>query len=301
MHDVIIIGGGAAGLGAALYCARYNLKTLLIAKEFGGTGNIAHQVDNWIGEPGISGMKLMQKFIKHVDSYKVQRLTEEVKSITKNSEGTFSVKAEKTHKTKTIIYALGMTHRKLGIPGEEEYASKGVHYCYTCDGILYKDKTVAVVGGSDAAALGALFLGQHAKQVYVLYRKDKLRAEPISSKQVYEHPKIKVIHNVNVTEFKGEAMLKSITLDNGKTMDLDGVFIEIGHIPLSNLAKEVKVKINDHGFIEVDQTQTTNVKGFFAAGDITTAHTLKQFITSAAEGSVAAESVYRYLTKENNK
>ncbi|MDP6845770.1 MAG: FAD-dependent oxidoreductase [Candidatus Nanoarchaeia archaeon] len=298
-YDVIIIGGGAAGLGAALYSTRYNLKTLIIAKEFGGTGNIAHKVDNWIGEPGISGLDLMNKFIKHVDDYKVPRVEAEVTNIAKMSDGLFSVKADKTYHGRTIIYALGMKHRELGIPGEKEFSGKGVHYCYTCDGPLYAKKNIAVIGGGDAAGLGSLFLSEYGKQVYTLVRKPAMRAEPITQDQMNANKKIKIMIENEAVEFYGEKMLQGIKLKNGRKLKVDAAFIEIGHIPLNDLAKKVRVKVNAHGFIPVDNTQKTNIKGFCAAGDITTRHTLKQFITSAAEGSVAAESVYNFI--KNNK
>ena len=298
-YDVIIIGGGAAGLGAALYSTRYNLKTLIIAKEFGGTGNIAHKVDNWIGEPGISGMDLMNKFIKHIDEYKVPKVEEEVTKISKMADGSFSVKADKTYHGKTIIYSLGMKHRELGIPGEKEFSGRGVHYCYTCDGPLYAKKNIAVIGGGDAAGLGSLFLSEYGKQVYTLVRKPFMRAEPITQDQMNANKKIKIMLENEAVEFYGEKTLQGIKLKNGRKLEVDAAFIEIGHIPLSDLAKGVKVKINSHGFIPVDNTQKTNIKGFCAAGDITTRHTLKQFITSAAEGSVAAETIWSYL--KNNK
>ncbi len=298
-YDVIIIGGGAAGLGAALYSARYNLKTLIIAKEFGGTGNIAHQVDNWIGEPGITGMDLMNKFVKHVDDYKVPKVEAEVTKISKMSDGSFSVKADKTYHGKTVIYSLGMKHRELGIPGEKEFAGKGVHYCYTCDGPLYSKKNIAVIGGGDAAGLGSLFLAEYGKRVYTLVRKPFMRAEPITQDQMKSNKKIKIMLENEAVEFYGEKTLQGIKLKNGRKLEVDAAFIEIGHIPLSDLAKRLRVKVNSHGFIPVDNTQKTNLKGFCAAGDITTRHTLKQFITSASEGSVAAESVYNFI--KNNK
>ncbi len=298
-YDVIIIGGGAAGLGAALYSARYNLKTLIIAKEFGGTGNIAHKVDNWIGEPGISGMDLMNKFTKHVDEYAVTRVESEVSKISKLSDNSFSVKADKTYHGKSIIYALGMKHRKLGILGEKEFVGRGVHYCYTCDGPLYPNKKIAVIGGGDAAGLGSLFLSEYGSQIYTVVRKPTMRAEPITQDQMLENKKIKIMLENEAVEFYGDKLLKGIKLKNGRKLEVDAVFIEIGHIPLSFLAKESNVKINSHGFILVDNTQKTNIKGFCAAGDITTRHTLKQFITSAAEGSVAAESIYNFI--KNNK
>ncbi len=294
-YDVIIIGGGTAGLGAALYCARYTLKTLLIAKEFGGTGNIAHKVDNWIGEPGIAGPELMKKFIKHVDAYKVPKVEAEVTDIKKLSDGSFSVKAGKTYRAKAVIYALGMKHRELNVPGEKEFSGKGVHYCYTCDGPIYGKKVVGIVGGGDSAGLGTLFMSDYAKQVYVFVRKPFMRAEPITQQQISKLKNAKIMFETEVAEFFGDKFLKGVKFKNGKTMELDGVFIEIGHIPLSALAKKLRIKTNEHGFIKVDRSQRTNVKGFCAAGDATDMHTLKQFITTASEGSVAAESIYRYV------
>lgn len=299
LYDVIVIGGGAAGLGAALYSARYTLKTLVIAKEFGGTGNIAHKVDNWIGDPGITGPELMNKFVKHVDEYKVPRVEASVISIEKNSDGTFTIKTDEkeTYKAKAVIYALGMKHSELGVPGEKEYSGKGVHYCYTCDGPLYGRKKVAVVGGGDAAGLGALFMADYADSVDVFVRKDAMRAEPITQEQMRKHKKIKINYKKEIAEFFGERFLKGVKLKSGETVELDGVFIEIGHLPISGIAKKLRIKLNSHGFIEVDKHQKTNIKGFVAAGDITTKHTLKQFITSAEEGSVAAETVYNYVNQ----
>ena len=297
-YDVMIIGGGAAGLGAALYSVRFGLKTALIAKEIGGTGNIAHQVDNWIGEPGISGMELMKKFVKHVEQYKVPMITDEVVDIKKTGSGfKVSTKSKKIHEAKTVIYSLGMNYRKLGAPGEKEFEGKGVHYCYTCDGPLYKGKVVGIVGGSDAAGLGALMLKDYAKKVYVIYRGAKLRAEPITADRIYKEKKIEVIHNANVKEIVGDKFVTTVKLDTGKDLKLDGLFIQIGHVPLTDLAKKAGVNLSK-GIIKVDNGQATNVDGFFAAGDLTNASPLKQFITSAAEGSIAAQSAYKYITKQ---
>ena len=297
MKDVIIVGGGAAGLGAALYSARFSLDTICIANEMGGTGNIAHKVDNWIGEPGVTGMDLMNKFIAHVKEYKVPLITDTVKEIKKIDDGFEVVCSKGTYQGKTVIFSLGMKHRELGIPGEKEFAGKGVHYCYTCDGPLYKNQVVAVVGGGDSAALGAIFMKDYASKVYVIYRGDKLRAEPISAKQVYADSKIEAIHNANVTEIIGDRMMTKVKLDTGKELDLDGIFIEIGHIPLNEIAEKVGVKLDARGFIEVNKEQATNVEGFYAAGDITNATSLKQFITSASEGSIAAQGAYHYLMR----
>ena len=297
MKDVIIIGGGAAGLGAALYSARYRLDTSVIVKEIGGTGNEAHKVDNWIGSPGISGIELMENFVNHVKSYNVHLEVGEVSSVKKEGDKFLVSTKDKSYESKALILAMGMTHRKLEIPGEKEYDGKGVHYCYTCDGPLYGGKTVAVIGGSDSAALGALFMAAHAEKVYVIYRKDKLRAEPVSSENVYKHPKIEVIHNTNLTEIYGEKFVTGVKTDTGKEIKLDGVFVEIGHMPNNELTKEIGVEVDEKGFIKVDKKFKTNIFGVFAAGDIVNSISLKQFITSAASGSIAAQSAYLYLKR----
>ncbi|MAF88920.1 MAG: thioredoxin reductase [Euryarchaeota archaeon] len=297
MHDCIVIGGGAAGLGASLYAARFKLDTILIAPDMGGTGNIAHRVDNWIGDPGISGIELMQKFIKHVKEYEVPLINESVKKIEK-IEGGFKLTTNKAeYEGKAVIYATGMKHRKLGIPGEEEFQGKGVSYCYTCDAHFFKDKVVGIVGGGDSAGLGTLLLSEIAEKVFVLYRGERLKAEPITTEQVYalEEKNVKVIHNVNVTEIIGDKTLTGVKLDNGESMELGGLFIEIGAEPVVELVKDLNINLNERKFIEVDKQMATNLEGFYAAGDVTTHSNLKQFITSAAEGSTAAQSVYKYL------
>jgi thioredoxin reductase (NADPH) len=295
MYDLVIIGGGAAGLGAALYAARFKLNVAVVAKEFGGTGNIAHKVDNWIGSPGITGPELMENFVNHVKEYKVPLIEDEVVSVEKKGS-TFVIKGkEKEFESRSLIFANGMKHRKLNVKGEEEFAGKGVHYCYTCDGPLYFDATVAVIGGSDSAALGAIFMEEYAKEMYVIYRGKKLRAEPVSSERVYAMKKAKVIHEANVVEIYGDNVVQGVKLDTGEDVKLDAVFIEIGHIPLNELAVSVGVEVDSHGFIKVDSDMKTNVEGVFAAGDITNGTSLKQFITSAADGSISAQSAYYFL------
>ncbi len=297
MQDLIIIGGGAAGLGAGLYAARFKLSVSIIAKEFGGTGNIAHLVDNWIGDPGVGGYDLMQKFIKHVEQYQVPMIQSTIMSVEKTSGG-YAVVLEDgaRHEAKAILFANGMQHKKLGVPGEEEYAGRGVHYCYTCDGPLYKNKVLAVAGGSDSAALGTLFLAEYGSKLYTIFRKDTMTAEPISVEKVSKHEKVELIPRANIVEIIGDGNhVKQLKLDTGRVINLDGLFIEIGHLPLSELAKKLGVATNDHGYIIVDRKQATNLAGVYAAGDITNATELKQFITSAAEGSIAAQSVYHWI------
>lgn len=299
MYDLIIIGGGAAGLAAGLYAARFKLNVALIAREFGGTGNIAHLVDNWIGEPGIGGFDLMQKFIKHVESYEVPMINAAVTAAAKTETGfAFTLDDGSQQTARMVIFANGMMHKKLNVPGEHEYAGKGVHYCYTCDGPLYRGKVLAVVGGSDSAAQGSLFLAQYASKVHTIVRRERLTAEPVSTERVYAHQNISVIPSTNVSEIVGEnGKVARLKLDTGDTLDVDGIFIEIGYLPLSDLARSLGVTTDKYGFIEVNSKQETNVSGVFAAGDITNATTLKQFITSAGEGSIAAQTAYHAMQR----
>ena len=297
-HDLIVIGGGAAGLGAALYAARFRLNVLALAKEFGGTGNIAHRVDNWIGEPGISGFDLMQKFIEHVKQYGVPMIQEEVTAVSKTADG-FEVAASDTrYSTRMIVFSNGMAHRKLGVPGEEEYAGRGGHYCYTCDGPLYRGKRLAVIGGSDAAALGTMFLSEYATKVYTVFRRERMTAEPVSMERVQKLVNAEFVPSSNVTEVIGDGTkVTQAKLDTGRVLDIDGLFIEIGHLPLNQLARDLGVETDAKGFIKVNSRQETNVHGILAAGDITNATELKQFITSAAEGSIAAQTAYHTISK----
>lgn len=296
-QDLIIIGGGAAGLAAALYAARYRLNTLCIAKEFGGTGNIAHQVDNWIGEPGISGWDLMQKFIRHVQAYEVPLVQSEVSSVERAGD-LFTIKLSdgNSYATRLVLFSNGMMHRKLAVPGEEQYTGKGVHYCYTCDGPLYRGKKLAIVGGSDSAALGTIFLSQYATSVSTIFRREHLTAEPVSVEKVRSLPNVELIPKSNISEVIGDGRrVTSVKLDTGRTITLDGIFIEIGHIPLNTLAVSLGVATDERGFIIVNRKQETSVPGVLAAGDITNATELKQFITSASEGSIAAQTAYHII------
>src|SRR3989338_11020596 len=206
---------------------------------------------------------------------------------------------KKKFEAKTVIFENGMSHRKLNVSGEKEFAGKGVHYCYTCDLPIFAGKTVAIIGGSDSAALGTIFAEKYAKKIYVIYRGNKLRAEPVSAAKVYNMKKAQVIHNTNLTEIYGEKFVKGFKTDTQKDIKVDGIFIEVGHLPLTELAKSLGVKLDEKGFIAVDKNQITNIPGVFAAGDISNGTSLKQFITSAAEGSIAAQAVYSYLQKSS--
>ncbi|MBI2656744.1 FAD-dependent oxidoreductase [Candidatus Woesearchaeota archaeon] len=301
MYDVVIIGAGCAGLGAAMYAGRLNMKTLIIADNIGGTITLTDVVENYPGFIRLTGQELADNLRKHAEDYKIEKEEAKVTKIRKE-HGCFFVETneKKVHESKTIIFATGTEWRKLNIPGEKEFASKGVHYCALCDGAIYQNRVVAVVGGGDSAAKEALLLSQYASKVYVIVRGDKLRGEPINNDRVAKNPKIEVVTNVNVREIAGDKVVKGIKLDkpvNGNTtLNLDAVFAAIGHIALSQLAKDAGVSTNEKGEVMIDRESKTNVPGFFAAGDVCDTH-FKQAITGVSEGVTAVYSAYTYINE----
>ncbi|MBD3164662.1 thioredoxin-disulfide reductase [Candidatus Woesearchaeota archaeon] len=302
MYDTIIIGAGVAGLGAAIYSGRFEMKTLLISENIGGTIMNTNEVANYPGFNLISGIDLVDKLQNHVKDYKVDIENKKVDKVEK-TPSIFKVKAQdKTFESKTVIFATGTEWRKLNVPGEKEFSGKGVHYCALCDGSFYKDKAVAVVGGSDSAAKDALLLTQYAKKVYIIYRKEKIRAEPITKAKVDGNEKIEVINNTNVTEIRGEKFVNKLILDNeynnSKEFPIDAVFIDIGHIPISDLAKGTGVELDEKGEVKLDRRGFTNIEGAFAAGDVTNTR-FKQAITGVAEGVTAAYNAYNHVDKGN--
>jgi len=301
-YDCIIIGGGIAAFGAAVYCGRFQLKTAIISEKTGGTIILTDDIANYPGFNKISGMDLFDKVKKHAEEYNIELIEKKATKITKCKDGCLKVKTDKeTYEAKTIIFATGTEWRKLNVPGEKEFENNGVHYCALCDAPVYKDKVLAIVGGSDSAAKESLLLSKYGSKVYIIYRKDKIRAEPINLKRVQVDKKIEIINNTNIKEIKGEKMVNSVILDKeykgSKELKLNAVFIAVGHIPKSDLAKQIDVKIDEKGYIVTDESSKTNVKGIFAAGDVTNSK-FKQAITGVAEGVIAAYHVYEYINKE---
>lgn len=294
MYDVLIIGGGPAGMAAAIYCARYKLKCAVVTSRVGGTILEAHLVENYPGFASVSGIELSKKFKEHAQKFGVEFIEQEVVSIKKNKEFLVNDKEGKEHRAKSLILAMGTERKRLKIPGEEKYNGKGVSYCYACDGPLFKDKIVGVVGGANAAAIAALMLADYAKKVYIIYRKQKIRSDPISVEAVEKNKKITIINNSNVIKINGKGFVESVDLDTGKNLKLDGLFIEIGVVPLVTLVKDFGVK-RDGNFIDVDSEQKTNVEGVFAAGDVTNATKLKQIVTAASQGAIAALGAFKHL------
>lgn len=302
MYDLAIIGGGVSGFGAAMYAGRFELNTVLFAEQRGGTIVTTEDVANYPGFKLIGGYELAQKIEEHALEYKVEVRDEKVVGIERKADGTFILKGTSTTaEAKTVILATGTQWKKLGAPGEKEYANKGVHYCALCDGAFYKGKIIGVVGGSDSATKESLLLASYGSKVYIFVRKDKLRAEPINLKRALENPKIEIVAQTQVKEIKGEnGKMKSVVLTkplNGKDeLGLDALFVEIGHDALSELAKSVGAELNEKNEVKIDRNCKTNVPGFFAVGDVADTE-FKQAITGVAEGVIAAYSAYKHVGK----
>lgn len=290
--DVVIVGGGAAGLTAAIYASRYGLKTLVFSDSFGGTITSAHKVCNYPGFMEISGMEWSEKVLAQVQSLGVDVNFEKVMAIDKKEKEFVVDSDQRTVKAKKIILAIGRSRRKLGIDREEELTGKGISYCATCDGGFYKDKVVGVIGGSDAAVTSALLLADIASKVYLIYRKEELRAEKAWVDLVKANPKIETLYKAEVVELLGQEKLEGIKLNTEKQLKLDGLFIEIGSVPNTELLSKLNLSLDENKFIIVDKEQKTNVSGIFAAGDVTNASDLKQLITAASQGAVAAYHCY---------
>lgn len=304
-YDVLIVGAGCAAFSCAMYCGRFDLKTLVIGETVGGTIILTDVVENYPGFKKLTGLELAEKLEEHARDYKsVEIVNDRVEDVSREGEKSdFVVKTRegKTFNAKTIVFATGTEWRKLGVPGESEFSSKGVHWCALCDGPLYKNKVVVVVGGGDSAAKEALLLTQWASKVYIVYRGEKIRPEPINAKRVAENPKIEVINNTNVVEIKGDKFVNKVVFDkpyNGSTeLACNAVFVEIGHNVLSQLGRKLGVNTNDKSEIVIDRNAQTNVPGIFACGDVVDT-VFKQAITGAAEGVLASYSAYQYLKNE---
>lgn len=301
MYDIIIIGAGPAGLNASLYASRYGLKHVIVGAVAGGLASTPHMIANWLGIEKMSGFELTQLMVKHVKSYGVEfkeRMADRIEKI----EGGYRVTLsnDEVLEGKSLVLALGTSHRHLGVPGEAEFLGKGISYCATCDGFFFKQKTVAVIGGNDSAATAAVYLGDIAEKVYLIYRGAELKAEDAWQKAIASNPKIEIIYNTNIVAIKGDGKVNSVELSkerNGSTeLALDGIFIEVGAEPNTELLKECGVEMDEAGFIIIDQTGTTNVPGVYAAGDMTTgSNKFRQIITAASEGAIAANSIHKYL------
>jgi len=309
-YDFLIIGAGVTGLAAAMYGARLGMKTLCLGSvhgselPVGGVITTTNIVENYPGFIRLSGPELADKIREHAQSYELVTIKEEkVKSVEKDGKN-FRVKIEsqeKEYHAKTVLFATGTKWKTLDVLGSKEYENKGVAYCALCDAPLFRNKIVCVVGGSDSAAKDALVLAEHAKKVYIIYRGEQIRPEPINLQRVVQNKKIEIINRANVIEIKGDKFVKSVMLDreynNSRELEVQGVFVAIGHLILSELAEKLGVKVNGKKEIVIDhKTSETNIPGIYAAGDVAD-KPFKQAITGVAEGCTAAYSAFEYITK----
>lgn len=300
MIDVLVIGSGMAGLSAAIYAARYNLETLVIGHEFGGATSTAWTIENYPGYVSIDGYDLMMKVKEQAEKTGAKLVTDRVTKLVRSGDNFIAETAEgQTYTTKTIVLACGAARKKLGLPREDEFAlGKGVHYCTTCDGPLYKGKKVAVIGSGDSAVKGIKLAVQYAEEIHWLIRGDVIKAEPFNYEKIKQYfgSKIVVHYNTAITELLGEKRLNAVKLNTGETLTLDGLFVEIGALPEVELAHHLGVALDEFGFVKVDNMMETNVPGIYAAGDVTNffGH-FKQDVTAAAMGSVAATSAFKHI------
>ncbi len=302
VHDVAIIGLGAAGYTAAIYAARYKLSVFLVGAEQGGLGNTAAEVGNWPGEIDIKGPDLMEKFRLHAVSFEqVTFQVAWVKSVEKK-DGHFALMLDggAVVEAKSVIFAMGSRKRHLNVEGEDRLSGRGVTYCATCDAFFYRNKTVAVIGGGDSAVEGAAIAAQVAKKVYLVHRRNSFRAEPFWIDRVKSKDNVEFVLERNVVEIQGDQKVSGIKLDqphNGQdVLPVDGVFIEIGADPATDLAAALGCKVDERGFLDVDRGMRTNVPGVFAAGDLTNgSNYFAQFTTAAGEGATAANSAFGFL------
>lgn len=307
-YDFVILGAGVAGMAAAMYSARLGMKTLCLGYShgsempLGGVITTTNMVENYPGFIKLTGNELADRIREHALSYPLVTIKEEKVDKVGKKDNIFVVKTNKAeYSGKSILFATGTKWKKLEVPGAKEFENRGIAFCALCDAPLYKNKVTAVVGGSDSAVKDALVLAEHAKKVYIIYRKEKVRAEPVNLKRMQANKKIEVINNTNILEFKGKNLLEKVILDkafNGsKELALNGAFIDIGHIALSDLAKNLGVNLNEKGEIIIDhKTSETNIPGIYAAGDVAD-KPFKQAITGVAEGCTAAHSAFEYVSK----
>ncbi|MCE4600777.1 MAG: thioredoxin-disulfide reductase [Desulfurococcales archaeon] len=307
-YDVVIVGGGPAGLSSAIYTQRFLLRTLVVAKELGGQLNLTDYIDDYPGLGKIRASDLVNKFKKHAEMFKADiYYPEEVVRFERLPDGRLRVLGKRGLDVvaKAVIMAVGSTRRKLGVPGEREFSGRGVSYCSVCDAPFYAGKdSVVVVGGGDAAFEGAILLSGYVRKVYLVHRRDQFRAKPFFVQVAKSKDNIEFLLNSIVTEIKGDGKVKSVVVKNRVTgeereIKVDGVFIEIGFEPPKEWFESLGLNTDDAGYIKVDEWMRTNLDGVFAAGDCTSQwRGFRQVITAAAMGAVAAYSAYNYIVEK---
>jgi thioredoxin reductase (NADPH) len=300
MYDLIIIGAGPAGLSASIYASRYKLNHIVVGEETGGQAVNAWSVENYPGFEKIAGKELMEKFKAQAEKLGAEILSDSANKIEKKDGGyVVHTASGKIYESASVILALGMKPRKLNLPNEDKFVGKGVAYCATCDAPFFRNKTVAVIGGGDAAGTAALHLSEFAEKIYIVYMKGGLLMEPSWQEKIKANPKIEMVECDKITGIEGENVVSGLTYEaNGesKKIAVQGIFVEIGSTPGVVIAQNLGVSLDEQNYIIVDAAQATNVENIFAAGDVTTSsNKFRQIITAASEGAVAAGSVYKKL------
>jgi thioredoxin reductase (NADPH) len=300
--DLVIVGAGAAGLTAGIYGARSGLRTLILEEKVaGGETALSPLIENYPGFLSISGKELADRMVEHCKKFGVQinefegvtemNLTAENKTIKTNRA---------IYSTSAVIIATGTHYRELKVPGEKEFFGRGVSFCVVCDGAFFKDKRVLVVGGGNSAAISALFLSNLASNVKLVHRKSQLRAEEALVKELQKQ-KVEFLFDTEIKEIKGDTKVKGVTVYNNKTgqtreIEVDGVFIQVGEEPNSQIAKQAGVQVDEKGYIIVDSRQRTNILGVYAAGDVTNSP-VKQIGTAVGQAIIAANEAYGYIKR----
>jgi thioredoxin reductase len=300
MYDLIIIGGGPAGIAAGIYAARKKMGTLLITDGLGGQSVVSAEIQNWIGTPSISGFDLAKNLEGHLRAQKGIEIVDDdrVMAVQKKEDGSFSLatKNAKTYETKYILLVSGSSRKKLGVPGEAAFEGKGVVYCSICDAPLFGEKTVAVVGGGNSALESVIDLLPYASKIYLMIRSEILKGDPITQEKIKNEPKVEIVWNAVVQGVEGKDLVTGITYQNVKSgeikeLPLDGVFVEIGLLPNSDFVKDL-VDRDAYGAVKVDaKTQATSCPGIWAAGDVSDV-LYKQNNISAGDAIKAVLNIY---------
>ena len=306
IYDLAILGGGPAGITAAIYASRARLNTIWIDKNFAPGGQITatYEVDNYPGMPGISGMDLGEAFGEHARKLGLEPKREKILSLENISGDIKTIHTKKNeYQARTIILAFGAEHRKLDIPGEDDLGGLGVSYCATCDGAFYKGRTAVVVGGGNAAAEDAVFLSGLCKKVYLVHRRDELRADKAIQEKVFGCENIEMVWESIPLEILGQDEVTGIKIRNVKTgeereLDTDGVFIAVGIVPNTTLVED-QLELDENGYICAGEEGITSAAGVFAAGDIRT-KALRQVVTAVSDGANTVASVQKYLWRKDN-
>lgn len=300
MYDIIIIGSGPAGLSAAIYAQRACLDTIVIEKNGISGGQVLNtwEVDNYPGFPGVTGFELSRQFREHANKLGARVVQDEVVQVELSGSVKKVVCEEETYEARCVILASGAHHRTLEVPGEEELRGAGVSYCATCDGAFFRGRTVAVVGGGDAALEDAIFLARMCEKVYIVHRRDKLRGAKRLQERLQALENIEFVWNSETVAIEGNAQVEALRLRQTKTgeekrLDVDGVFIAVGIAPESELYAG-QLELDEQGYIRADESGQTSVPGVFAAGDVRT-KALRQILTAASDGVNCVASAERYL------